>query len=276
MTSSNTRTPLVAALLALATIGGAHAGNDVRITFTNLAPAGGLGVAPLWVGFHDGSFDAFTAGTAASIGIERSAEDGDSSPLGSLFSGAVPAGVQGTLPGPPAFPSDTRSMLFGNVDLSGAGRYLSYAAMVVVSNDFFLGNDDAMAVDLSSFATTGGTLSLLVGTPGQVYDAGTEVNDFNFSLANGAFGIGGGQTMPNQGTGEGGVVHVVSGNPFPAFLGQDLVPMGYDFGPLDFNSYNAVGRIDIEVAAIPEPGTYALMLAGLGCLGWAMRRRRAA
>ena len=29
------------------------------------------------------------------------------------------------------------------------------------------------------------------------------------------------------------------------------------------------------VAPIPEPETYALMLAGLGVLGWAARRRQA-
>lgn len=28
------------------------------------------------------------------------------------------------------------------------------------------------------------------------------------------------------------------------------------------------------VAAIPEPSTYALMLAGLGLVGWAVRRRK--
>ena len=29
------------------------------------------------------------------------------------------------------------------------------------------------------------------------------------------------------------------------------------------------------VAAVPEPETYAMMLAGLGLLGWAARRRKA-
>ncbi|MGH7017613.1 MAG: PEPxxWA-CTERM sorting domain-containing protein, partial [Caulobacteraceae bacterium] len=29
-------------------------------------------------------------------------------------------------------------------------------------------------------------------------------------------------------------------------------------------------------AAVPEPATWALMLAGFGGLGWALRRRRAA
>jgi len=268
--------PLAAALLTVGLAGAAHAANDVSVTFTNLAPPGGVGTAPLWVGFHDGSFDAFDVGSAASIGIERSAEDGDSAPLSGIFGASVPGGTQATLPGPPAFPGDVRSTTFSGLDLGGAARYFSYAGMVVVSNDFFIGNDDAMAIDLSSFAVSGGTLSFLIGTPGSVYDAGTEVNDFNFSLANGAFGIGGGQTMGDQGTAENGVVHVVTGNPFPSFLGQDLVPPGYDFGPIDFNAYDAIGRIDIQIAAIPEPETYALMLAGLGYLGWMTRRRKVA
>ena len=38
----------------------------------------------------------------------------------------------------------------------------------------------------------------------------------------------------------------------------------------------AGGEIRGFLAPIPEPGTYALMLAGLGAVGWAARRRRAA
>jgi len=36
------------------------------------------------------------------------------------------------------------------------------------------------------------------------------------------------------------------------------------------------GEIRGFLPAVPEPGTYALMLGGLGALGWAVRRRRAA
>ena len=70
--------------------------------------------------------------------------------------------------------------------------------MVVLSNDFFIGNDNAKAIDLSSLAG-GGNLSLALGGAGHVYDAGTEQNNFAYSLANGAYGIGGGQTGPNPG-----------------------------------------------------------------------------
>jgi PEP-CTERM motif len=34
------------------------------------------------------------------------------------------------------------------------------------------------------------------------------------------------------------------------------------------------GGIGTEVPAIPEPSTYALMLGGLGAVGWMARRRR--
>lgn len=266
-----------AAALCLAAVGmqatqDAHAAH-VQVTLSNVQAAGGLGIAPLWLGFHDGSFDAFDVGSAASVGIERAAEDGNAAVLSSLFAASTPTGVQGTLPGPPAFPGAVRTLGFDDVDLSGAGRYLSYAAMVVVSNDFFVGNDNPLAIDLSALSK-GGKLTIYIGGAGHVYDAGTEVNDFHDSLANGAFGIGGGQSMANQGADEGGVVHVVTGNPYLSFLGQDLVPAGYQWGALDFNASGLpVARLDIEVTPVPEPASLALALAGLGLVTAARRLR---
>jgi hypothetical protein len=266
-------TPLVAAIFALGAAASAHA-VDVRVTFTNLAPAGGVGVAPLWVGFHNGSFDAFDVGAGASVGIEHSAEDGNAAGLGAIFQATWPTGRSGTLAGTPAFPGDVRTALFQNVDLMQSGRYFSYAAMVVVSNDFFLGNDNPLAVDLSTLALEGGHRTLFVGTPGTVYDAGTEINDFNHSLANAAFGIGGGQSGPNEGADQHGVISAVTANPYPFFLNQSQVPAGYDWGPLDFTQYAAVGRIDIEIAAVPEPAPAAMLMAGLGVVGLLSARRR--
>lgn len=59
-------------------------------------------------------------------------------------------------------------------------------------------------------------------------------------------------------------------------------PSGLYFDPLNPN----VAYVNVQhpssgtdrtvmIAAVPEPGTYALMLAGLGMVGWTIRRRRA-
>jgi hypothetical protein len=37
---------------------------------------------------------------------------------------------------------------------------------------------------------------------------------------------------------------------------------------------NALRTVTLQVIAVPEPGTWAMMLAGFGALGWALRRRR--
>ncbi|WP_232417827.1 spondin domain-containing protein [Methyloversatilis thermotolerans] len=246
---------------------------DVRVTFTNVSPAGSVGTSPLWVGFHNTSFDLFDAGSAASLGVERIAEDGNTAPLSTLFAATTETGIQGTLPEGPAFPGAVRSLEFTGLDLAGDNRWFSYASMVVLSNDFFIGNDNAMEHDLSVLLSNGGMLSFYVGGNGDVWDAGTEVNDFANSLANGAFGIGGGQSMANQGMAENGVVRHVDDLPYASFLSAALVPAGYDFTPLQFTSLQAIGRIDIQLLApVPEPDTYAMLLGGLAIVGAISRR----
>lgn len=263
--------PLVIALLAMGAHT-AHAGSDVTITFTNLAPVGGVGVAPLWLGFHNGSFDVFNAGGAASTALERAAEDGNASVLDSSFTTQTPSGISTTLLGGPRFPGASSSITLHNVDLTGTNRYLNYAAMVVLSNDYFIGNDHA--IDLGSLSH-GGNLSLSLGGAGQVWDAGTEINNFKHSVANGAFGIGGGQSGTNIGEDEHGVVHTVTGNPYADFLNaEDLVPQNFNWAPLNFNNQQSIGRLDISVAAVPEPETYGMLLSGLAVLGVVLRRKR--
>ena len=43
---------------------------------------------------------------------------------------------------------------------------------------------------------------------------------------------------------------------------------------LDFTDNGSVGRYAMAVAPIPEPETYAMLLAGLGLVGFIARRRK--
>lgn len=257
--------------LAASLLAAPAAATQLSVTITNTSPGGGVGLSPLWVGFHDGSFDLFNVGGTASSALTRVAEDGDTGGFPGFFVG----NAAGTLAGGPAFPGDVRSRTF-DVDVGGAGRYFSYASMVVVSNDFFVGNATPTAIDLSGLAG-GGAISLLVGVPyaagleNIVYDAGTEVNDFLFSLANGAFGIAGGQSGNNQGADENGVITAVTGSPFDGFLNS---PAPGDLVPLNFNNaslYGSIARIDIAV--VPEPASMLLLGGGLLALAGARGAR---
>ena len=48
---------------------------DIRISITNEG-ASSFSLTPLWFGFHDGGFDVFDVGAAASASLESLAEDG--------------------------------------------------------------------------------------------------------------------------------------------------------------------------------------------------------
>ena len=109
--------PMLLGSLAALWMAGTAQALPLRVTLTNTSPTGGVGTSPLWVGFHNGAFDTFNLGSAASMGVEQTAEDGLNTAIMGLFTGSV----QGTLSGTPAFPGDVRTAWF-NVDTTGAGR----------------------------------------------------------------------------------------------------------------------------------------------------------
>jgi hypothetical protein len=152
----------------------------VRVTVNNPAAEGGTWLTPVWLGFHDGSFDSFNNGETASVGIERMAEDGDFSALADDFAAAA-AGMGQVVFNPEGFAgaplfepgASTTEMVYLD---AAVHRYLSYAAMLLPSNDAFIANDHPMAYaifdDAGHFA---GPLDIrLNGT--DVWDAGTEAN----------------------------------------------------------------------------------------------------
>jgi len=152
----------------------------VRVSIKNQAPEGGVYLTPFWLGFHDGSFDSFNDGETASTGIERMAEDGDFAALADEFAASA-AGIGQVVLNPegfagaPLFDPGFSSTEVVYLDAS-QHRYLSYAAMLLPSNDAFVGNDNPTAYRIfdeeGHFA---GPLSINISGQ-QVWDAGTEAN----------------------------------------------------------------------------------------------------
>jgi len=147
----------------------------VVVTFTNEGPENGIFVVNPWIAFHDGTFNTFSGGTAASAGIEAVAEDGNTGPLDAAFQAANPGATSATLAGP-AGPGDSKTYIFDLDPNDPNNRYLSYVIMLIPSNDAFAGNSTPTTYEI--FDADGNFVARPINIPGSaVYDAGTEVND---------------------------------------------------------------------------------------------------
>ena len=273
----------IAVCLAFAVSAWSHADISVRVTVTNNAPSGGTYLTPVWVGFHDGSFDSYDGGTASAPELERLAEDGNASDLANTFAaGGTLAGSgsqdgaerrQGMLGAGPIAPGQTLTQTF-DINDDGSNTYFSYASMVLPSNDYYVANGNPFAHSLADLIQNGDTVSFDVFG---VNDAGTEINDFATSAGNGLFsslGLPGGQSGPNQGADQNGVNQNVL-FPFIGFLNRpsdaDTNP---DFAKLNFSdgSQYPRGLLTFNISAVPEPGSAAIL--GLGAIIALVRRRR--
>ena len=253
---------LMLPLIGAAMLAGVHSSalaTQVSITVENLTPSGGLYFTPLWVGFHDGTFDSFDLGAMASSSIEAIAEEGAVGGIRADFA-SVAGGVDAVVtapagfPGPPVFDPGEISSL--TIDLNPASnRYFSFSSMVIPSNDAFIGNDNPMAYEI--FDATGvfaDPLEILV-LGNEIWDAGTEVNDGQGA----AFSALGGTS-----TDETALISVHSG--LGSLLGTDTVagttidPVLGDFTQTGFQ----LARITIN--AVPEPHVLALLGLGIGLM----------
>jgi hypothetical protein len=239
----------------------------IEVSITNLAPNNGTYLTPVFLGAHDGSFGLFTPGLPASAGLERIAEDGGPQTL-LLNSLLAAGGVGGTAGTGPIAPGETVKL---TLDLNPlTQRYLSYASMIIPSNDAFIGNPSPTLFTLFDnngqlITRQGAGAFRVLGT--QVWDAGTEVNDE--IPANTAFL---GQSVPDTGVNQNGVVAL-----HPGFQGSQLLggPPGNilsdsRFSAADFSQPSYVVA-QIEVSAVPAPP--AVILLGLGMLSAAVVRR---
>ncbi len=254
-----------AGLAALAPISAEAVPVQITITIENLAPTNGISFAPLRFGFGNGSFDTFNEGQTATAPIISVAEGGSGSAWFPAFQAADPTAVLGSIMGP-LTPGQTRSSATFTVD-SLLNPFFTFAAMVIPSNDLFIGNDDGKEYQL--FDAAG---NLLLGaievTGGEIWNAGSEAAD----PANAAFVVGGNNAAR---TPEGGVVGFSFGE-LSVFNGLQTAA-GYFFSNAGLTTSTPIYRIRFSANAVPEPGTLGLLGGGiLGAISLGRARRRKA
>lgn len=259
--------PFAISIFAVIAVAGiaqpAFAQRKVTVTVQNIAPANSVGVAPLNVGFSGGSFDAFDNGGKAPGSIVTAAELGSGTDWLPAFAAADPNAVVGTVGGAPMPPGGIASATF-TVDPT-TNPFFTFAAMVVPSNDFFIGNDDPQAYRL--FDDKGNLLITSITQYGRdIWDAGSEL----FNSDNAAFVAGADPTrrIAQDGTVSRGFADLDKFNGL-------LTAAGYNFNS-GISDDTPFYRITFSDSAVPEPATWGMMVLGFGLLGGAIRARRPA
>lgn len=238
---------------------------ELKITVTSDQPAGGFAFSPVWFGVHDGSYRTFTPGAAVSPALRTAAELGDPSALAAAFTGHGSQAVAGSAP---IGPGGTESTTL-NVTDPMTQQYLSFASMVVPSNDFFFGNSDPLAFRLfnSGGQFLGPITIKIFGT--EVWDAGSEANNINFGAA---FIVG--DDITDHAPENGVIASVFGGSAdnsayLTSILGK-ATPYGYDVSHL-ISPGDLIATIRIE--AVPEPSSVVTLGAGVLAVGVAMLRK---
>ncbi|MEO0813489.1 MAG: spondin domain-containing protein, partial [Myxococcota bacterium] len=155
----------------------AESGGEFTIEFSNISDGTAYPamLTPIGWALHDANTSLFTPGEQASVGIERIAEDGDASELNTALasvSGVDQNGIEGAAP---IMSGETYTLV---VTPTVNGRFLSFATMVVPSNDAFIGNSTGVAL-LDETGTPRPALMVVneLLSAIQIYDAGTEANE---------------------------------------------------------------------------------------------------
>lgn len=187
---------------------------QIEVTFTNPGAADGALLTPVFVATQNGVYDFFDVGSSASASLERLAEDGNTGPRIDAANNSRGVGQALATAGGPLAPGETRTVTLFADPADPLTQYISYASMVIPSNDAFVGNDDPTQLDL--FDDQGSLIrrvgaNAFVVTGDDVYDAGTEDND-EIPANTAALA----QAAPNTGTTENGLIRQHEG-----FQGSD-------------------------------------------------------
>lgn len=242
----------------------------LQITFENTGASDDFVLTPLWVGLHNGNFDLFDDGSAASPGLALLAETGSAAVLSEEFAamGRLQLAGIGNADGFAGAPVvEGGETAVGEITIMNPAAYnfLSFATMLIPTNDAFFGNEDPNAYRIfnedGSFANPAPIE--LFGS--DIRDAGSEVNDtFGAPFST----IGGTDSREN------GVVGLHPG--LENFVGTGT-PAGQTIGRAPGDNQLLV-RITFtlipDAADVPEPATAALLGFGLMGLGLRNKRRR--
>ncbi|MEO0529757.1 MAG: spondin domain-containing protein [Planctomycetota bacterium] len=251
-------------------VANAQADGDIRIAVEHAGNTD-FSLTPLWFGFHNGAFDTFDTGLAASPALEAIAELGLTGPITADFTAApgVPGDIQGVVAAadngvPPIEPGETGVGFVTPIN-PASYQYFSFLSMLVPTNDTFIGNGDPFAlqifngagdlIDENGMLTSERVIQIFDTS---IYDAGTELNDG----VGAAFTQGVDGTLGNE---ENGVVTL--GSDLSAFIGAT------DVTGRVINDGIAPGELlaTISISIVPEPTTAVLMTASV--IGVAFRRR---
>lgn len=149
--------------------------------------------------------------------------------------------------------------------------------------------DGLIAFDIDFTSLTSATLGYTIGAMdagGLSFNAmlrnftGAGLEGFTFGLSSGSFGSLG--TVTRQ-FGGASVIDFNGGNATVSFSPLEFLdveigdPLLAGAGRLDWTilGLNAGDTLNITVSAVPEPETLAMLLSGLGMVGWIVRRRQA-
>ena len=171
---------LIVTTLAVAPIslGAQDSPQAVRFQIENLQEDGGFFFTEAWVGLHNGDFDLFDIGDRATPGLESLAEGGNTEALGEEF--AQPGRLQTTIGNGDVQFISPQEVIEGSIDIRNAAayQYVSFASMIIPSNDAFIGNENPLAYQV--FDADGNVLQdeLVIDVfASDIWDSGTEVND---------------------------------------------------------------------------------------------------